>query len=954
MAVTMTMAWAGQAAAQSVVRQPYLQSLTPSSVYVVWTTDVGTNSRVRYGTDPANLTQTVDLGALATQHEVFIGGLAPDTRYYYSVGTSSAVLAGGSSSFYFETAPPVATPKKFRAWIIGDTGYSGSAPWATRDAMLSFVGAYRPNLFLHMGDMAYNFGTTDEFTNGFFAQYATILRNTVVWPTFGNHEGLSSDSTTQTGPYYTAYVLPSAGQAGGVPSGTEAYYSYDYANVHFVVLDGYGSSRWSTGAMADWLAADLAATDQDWIIAYMHFPMYTKGSHDSDEDWLIIEHRENLAPILEAGGVDLVLAGHSHNYERSFLVDGAYDTPTTAAGHIVDGHDGKPLGDGPYVKLPGKGVHEGTVHVVAGHGTYVGGAGGHPLMYFSEQQSGSCLLDVEDNRLTLSNIRYDGVISDRFAIVKGPALDVAAPDGGERLAPGGVYPIRWATSGNVPTVRLEYTTDDGATWTTIANNVANTGRYNWVVPSVDTSTALVRVSDAQNVLLSDESNAGFTIQSLPRTAVYFGDYWVYDDQGVDRGTAWRGLTYDDSSWKGGWGQLGYGDGGETTALYRATPSYPTAYFRKIIPIDGPVAQATMKLIHDDGVVVWLNGNQVASRRVSGTAYGDYAGQESRDDELSTVTLSPSSFVVGSNIIAVMVKQSAPSSTDLSFDMELTLTYAPPGGGTSSSTSSSSTTSSSTSTSSSVSSSTSTSSSVSSSTSTSSSVSSSTSTSSSVSSSTSSSTTSSSSASSSTSTSSTTGSVMMSSSMNASSTGSGGAGGAGPGGTPVCRTVQRGVFGTVWDATLWSGSANYQDGAYTSIYSGGGGTGAFRTALLWFNLSFIPAGAPVYSATLTINQVYKMPLTLVRLHQALAPWGETTVSWSSYNQSWDPLSFASIISGNGAGDRTADLTDMVTDWVNGVPNYGIVLEEDATASTQWRASEDTTPSRRPRLEVCYAE
>ncbi|WP_438037647.1 DNRLRE domain-containing protein [Sorangium sp. So ce128] len=923
--VAVTMAWAGQAAAQSVMRQPYLQSLTPNSVYVVWTTDVGTDSRVRYGTDPANLTQTVDLGALATQHEVLIGGLTPNTRYYYSVGTSSAVLAGGSSSFYFETAPPVSTPKKFRAWIIGDTGYGGTAPWATRDAMLNAVGAYRPNLLLHMGDMAYNFGTTEEFTNGFFNQYAAILRNTVVWPTFGNHEGLSSDSATQTGPYYTAYVLPAAGEAGGVPSGTEAYYSYDYANVHFVVLDGYGSSRYSTGAMAAWLAADLAATEQDWIIAYMHFPMYTKGTHDSDDDWLIIEHREYLAPLLDAGGVDLVLAGHSHNYERSFLVDGAYDTPTTADGHIVDGHDGKPLGDGPYVKLPGKGSHEGAVHVVAGHGTYVGGSGGHPLMYFNEAQSGSCLLDVEDNRLTMSNVRYDGVISDRFAIVKGTALDVAAPDGGERLPPGGIFPIRWATVGNIPTVRIEYTTDDGATWTTITNSAANTGRYNWVVPSIDTTTALVRVSDAEHPLLSDESNAGFTIQSLPRTAVYFGDYWVYDDLGVDRGTAWRNLTFDDSSWKGGWGQLGYGDGGESTALYRATPSYPTAYFRKIIPIDGPVAQATMKLIHDDGVVVWLNGAQVASKRVTNTAYGDYASAESRDDELTTATLSPSSFVVGSNILAVMVKQSAPNSTDLSFDMELTLTYAPPGSGSSSSSSSSSTSSSSSASSTSVSSTSSSSTSVSS--------------------------TSSSSSASITST----GSVMMSSAMSVGSTGSGGAGGAGSGGTPVCRTVQRGVFGTVWDATLWSASPTYKEGSYPSIYTGGAGTGGFRAALVWFDLSFIPAGAPVYSATLTINQVYKASVTTVRLHEALAPWGETTVSWSSYNQSWEPLSFASIVTVNGSGDRTANLTDLVQDWVSGVlPNYGFVMEEDVAGATQWRASEDTTASRRPRLEVCYAE
>jgi hypothetical protein len=196
---------------------------------------------------------------------------------------------------------------------------------------------------------------------------------------------------------------------------------------------------------------------------------------------------------------------------------------------------------------------------------------------------------------------------------------------------------------------------------------------------------------------------------------------------------------------------------------------------------------------------------------------------------------------------------------------------------------------------------------------------------------------------------------MTSAMSVGSAGSGGAGGAGSGGTPVCRTVQRGVFGTVWDATLWSGSPTYKEGSYLSISTGGAGTGGFRAALLWFDLSFIPAGAPVYSATLTINQVYKTTASTIRLHEALAPWGETIVSWSSYNQSWEPLSFASFVASSGSGDRTADLTDMVQDWVNGVlPNYGLAMEEDAAGATQWRASEDSTESRRPRLQVCYAQ
>ena len=89
-----------------------------------------------------------------------------------------------------------------------------------------------------------------------------------------------------------------------------------------------GGGRADEGAVAR-LEADLAATDQDWIIAFWHPPSYTKGSHDSDTEIRLIEMRENLLPILENHGVDLVLTGHSHSYERSFLLDGHYGTSDT-------------------------------------------------------------------------------------------------------------------------------------------------------------------------------------------------------------------------------------------------------------------------------------------------------------------------------------------------------------------------------------------------------------------------------------------------------------------------------------------------------------------------------------------------------------------------------------------------------------------------------------------------
>lgn len=662
---------------QTLERSPYLQQSTPSSVILVWTTTQSSESVVRYGSSPTSLTQTTTAAA-GTQHEVKITGLTPNTRYYYSVGTSGVTLAGGDSDHWFETAPTAGTAKKFRAWVVGDSGTGGTPQANVRNAMLAHVGRYRPHLFLHLGDMAYNTGTTSEFTTRFFGVYPTVLRNTVTWPTLGNHEGATSDSGTQTGPYYTAYVLPKGGEAGGLPSGTEAYYAFDFANVHFIVLDSHDTDRSPNGAMLTWAKNDIAATTQPWVVAFWHHPPYTKGSHDSDTETQLRQMRENALPILEAGGVDLVLAGHSHIYERSYLIDGAYETPSTATGKIKDSGDGKPLGSGPYQKPATTTANAGAVYVVAGHGgASISGPANHPLMYFSEKQHGSCILDVQDNRLSLFNIRHDGQITDRFTLVKGNALVIAEPDGGETLEPGEAFDIRWATVGTIPQVDLAYSANDGSSWSTIATAIANTGQFTWTVPNVTTDRALVRVRSTAQTSIEDESNAGFIIGNVgPQTVIPFGDEWKYLDQGPDPGPAVTTAAFDDSGWASGKAELGYGDGDEATVIYQGSPNIATAYFRKTITLQGAIESAALEVIHDDGVAVFINGSEVLSKYTAGLEFGTYASAASQDNELSSAPVPSSVFVSGQNVVTALVKQANATSSDLSFDLKLELTFEP--------------------------------------------------------------------------------------------------------------------------------------------------------------------------------------------------------------------------------------------------------------------------------------
>src|SRR4029434_7395586 len=105
--------------------------------------------------------------------------------------------------------------------------------------------------------------------------------------------------------------MPTGGQIGGVPSGSEAYYSFEYANIHFICLDSEGSNRSASGPMLSWLELDLDANTRPWIIAFWHHPPYSKGSHDSDDSadsgGRMRDMRQNALPILRTGGVDVLL-----------------------------------------------------------------------------------------------------------------------------------------------------------------------------------------------------------------------------------------------------------------------------------------------------------------------------------------------------------------------------------------------------------------------------------------------------------------------------------------------------------------------------------------------------------------------------------------------------------------------------------------------------------------------
>ncbi|HSQ01491.1 MAG TPA: metallophosphoesterase [Candidatus Dormibacteraeota bacterium] len=332
------------------------------------------------------------------------------------------MLTDGDGAHHFRTLVAPGTAAATRIWVVGDTSTGGAGARAVRDAYLDFAAGAAPDLWMMLGDNAYTNGTDAQYQRGPFDVYQPLLTTSVLWPTLGNHDGLSADSATQSGPYYDIFSLPAAGQAGGVASGTEAYYSFDVGRTHIVCLESYETNRSPSGVMLTWLAADLAARHADWAIAFWHHPPYSKGSHDSDVESELVQMRQNALPVLEAGGVDLVLSGHSHAYERSLLLDGHYGVSSTLqASMIRDGGDGAVENDGPYAKpVAGLSAHAGTVYVVAGSGAQTGGGAlDHPAMVRSLNVLGSLLLDVVGNTLSVRFLSDTGAVRDAFTITKG-------------------------------------------------------------------------------------------------------------------------------------------------------------------------------------------------------------------------------------------------------------------------------------------------------------------------------------------------------------------------------------------------------------------------------------------------------------------------------------------------------------------------------------------------------
>ena len=459
---------------QTVTRGAYLQRGGKTSITLRWTTDVATNSRVRIGTTydaTGNYSTIINDGASVTDHTVIVTGLTTDTKYFYSIGSSTTVLQVSTSNF-FTTAPAANTTRKIRIAAFGDCGREGTTGTTNQTNSLAGYKTFltnnsidAPDAWVLLGDNAYDVGSDAEYGTKFFTPYDggtnKILRNHKLYATPGNHEYNFSQSVaariSRTWPYFTVFNFPQGGDCGGTASGVSNYFSYDIGNIHFLSLDSHGMENtagnpWmgsptaTTQAMKTWITNDLntvaaSANPPKWIIAYWHHPPYSKGSHNSDAvaDQQMIDIRQNFITFLEQKGVDLIIGGHSHAYERSRLVKGYTGTwagfvPAThsVSNTLTAKWDGA-ANSAPF-KYNSTPLDHGTVYVVAGNAGAVnssttGFAGASSIMPWATTSAGTFFIEVEDNRLDGRMIDQSGGTFDKFTIIKdGEASETVSPN----------------------------------------------------------------------------------------------------------------------------------------------------------------------------------------------------------------------------------------------------------------------------------------------------------------------------------------------------------------------------------------------------------------------------------------------------------------------------------------------------------------------------------------------
>ena len=296
-------------------------------------------------------------GSFSTQSKKWTGMKMPVTqgeeRFIYRVHLDQLdagseyeyrIVSGWKKSTWksFQTEPE--ENKSFKAIIFGDSQSGDYSLWG-KTSQAGWEKNQDASFFIGMGDLVDNGQQVFQW-DSWYNQGASLFARLPISPLMGNHEAYSLDwQMVRPENYLALFSLPNNG-----PDGLKGYaYSYDYGEVHFVVLSTLIKELKEFEPelfekQKKWLAQDLGTTKKKWKIVLMHHGLWRFPFNGSFN-----EIGQTFMPVFDEYQVDLVFSGHVHSYSRSFpLKDGMKSDQGTA--YVSTGRSG----DRVWPRSPGK------------------------------------------------------------------------------------------------------------------------------------------------------------------------------------------------------------------------------------------------------------------------------------------------------------------------------------------------------------------------------------------------------------------------------------------------------------------------------------------------------------------------------------------------------------------------------------------------------------------------
>eukprot|EP00002_Diphylleia_rotans_P030629 TRINITY_DN630_c0_g1_i1.p1 TRINITY_DN630_c0_g1~~TRINITY_DN630_c0_g1_i1.p1 ORF type:complete len:443 (-),score=81.34 TRINITY_DN630_c0_g1_i1:130-1458(-) len=321
-------------------RWPYITSVSADSVTVQWGVPTTvTASAIAFTAADGSTVQAdglfkrIEISRSAGSIHLFsatLTRLAADSSYCYRIFVGREEIVGG---LVFRTAPASDSTKPVRFIAWGDFGAGTAAQREIRDAMWTRYES--ADHMLALGDNVYLTGTHEQFENNFFQVYKEQAAQKALYLTPGNHDYYANGAQS----YLDNFFQP---QNAFRQDHKGRYFSWDWGMIHYVSVDTetpLDDAPTQPDGMLAWLEDDLSKTRKDWKIVIMHKPPYSEGR--------IVDNRVNnlLVPIFEKYGVQIVLTGHWHDYQRYPPIREGRVTTTSAGGvtYMISGGGGYPI-----------------------------------------------------------------------------------------------------------------------------------------------------------------------------------------------------------------------------------------------------------------------------------------------------------------------------------------------------------------------------------------------------------------------------------------------------------------------------------------------------------------------------------------------------------------------------------------------------------------------------------